>query len=438
MKSAKSTNLEHYTMKSIEVTVDVVIAGGGTAGHVAAIQAARTGVTTSVIEAGSMLGGTMTSGGVYMPNHFFSPHGPVVQGIPWELYSKAMEIEGLEVPDYRRRRPVESPGHYSYINIPIYAAVAEQEAIQAGVTLHYHEFIAAIKAVGDMWEITSFGRGIQRITKAKEIIDCSGDSDIVRLLGLEVLKSPASQPGALQYKIEGIEYEQVWKEEVQTIYEEAMMSGELQKGDFAYANMEPFKYYLDHGGHNATHIYDADTSDADGQSRANIEGRERMLRMYKFVRNSIPGAERALLKMMAPHAVARETFHTKGEYVITRDDFIQAVDFDDKVCNAFNYIDMHSQEIGCEVEFLESDELLPKVPFRALIPRGSRRITVAGRNVSANRVAFAGIRAQCTCMAMGQAMGAAAALAVQKGVSSREIDGQDIVALTIEHGAIPV
>jgi hypothetical protein len=41
-------------------------------------------------------------------------------------------------------------------------------------------------------------------------------------------------------------------------------------------------------------------------------------------------------------------------------------------------------------------------------------------------------------MAMGQAMGAAAALAVQKGVSSREIDSQDIVALTIEHGAIPL
>ena len=425
-------------MKHIEETVDVVIAGGGTAGHVAAIQAARTGVITSVIEAGSMLGGTMTSGGVYMPNHFFSPQGPVVQGIPWELYSKTKEIEGLEVPDYRKRRPVESPGHYSYINIPVYAAVAEQEAIRAGVILHYHEFIAAIKAVGDIWEIISLGRGIQRITKAKEIIDCSGDSDVVRLLGLEVLKSAASQPGALQYKIEGIEYEQVWKEEVQTIYEEAMASGELQKGDFAYANMEPFKYYLDHGGHNATHIYDANTSDADGQSRANIEGRERMLRMYKFVRKSIPGGERAVLKMMAPHAVARETFHTRGEYVITRDDFFRAVDFADKVCNAFNYIDMHSQEIGCEVEFLEFDELLPKVPYSALIPRGSRRITVAGRNVSANRVAFAGIRAQCTCMAMGQAMGAAAALAVQKGVSSREIQSQDIVALTIEHGAIPI
>jgi ribulose 1,5-bisphosphate synthetase/thiazole synthase len=97
-------------MKSISETVDVVVAGGGTAGHIAAIQAARAGVTTSVIEAGPMLGGTMTVGGVYMPNHFFSPAGPVVGGIPWELYVKSKEAEGLPIPDYRRRRPVESPG----------------------------------------------------------------------------------------------------------------------------------------------------------------------------------------------------------------------------------------------------------------------------------------------------------------------------------------
>ena len=425
-------------MKTVNEKVDVVIAGGGTAGHIAAIQAARAGVSTAIIEAGTMLGGTMTAGGVYMPNHFFNTNGPVVQGIPWELYTKSKEIEGLPNPDYKKRRPVESPGYYSYINVPIYAAVAEEEALKAGVVLHYHEFIAEVKADGNYWEITSFGRGMRRVTKAKEIIDCSGDSDVVRMLGLEVLKSKISQPGTLQYKIEGIEHEQIWKEEVQTIYEEAMRDGTLQKGDWAYANMEPFQYYLNHGGHNATHIYDADTSDADGQTRANIEGRERMLRMFKFVRTSIPGCERATLKMMAPYALARETYHTVGKYLITKDDFFKATDFEDKVCNAFNYVDMHSQEIGCEVEFLESDDLLPKVPFRALIPKGSRRITVSGRNVSANRVAFAGIRAQCTCMAMGQAMGAAAALAVQRGVASKEVSSQDIVALTVEHGAVPV
>jgi len=162
------------------------------------------------------------------------------------------------------------------------------------------------------------------------------------------------------------------------------------------------------------------------------------LRMFKFVSSSIPGCERAVLKTMFPYALARETYRTEGEYIVTKDDFLQATDFPDKVCNAFNYIDMHSQERGCDVFFHESEDLLPKVPFRALIPKNSSRITVAGRIVSADRKALAGIRAQCTCMAMGQAMGAAAALAVKRGVPSREIDSKNIVALTVEHGAVPL
>ena len=129
-------------MKSRHETVDVLIAGGGTVGHVAAIQAARAGAKTSVIEAGSMLGGTMTAGGVYMPNHFFSTEGPVVQGIAWELYTKSKEIEGYPVLDFKKRRPLDTPGYYSYINVPIYAAVAEAETLKAGVAVHYHEFIS--------------------------------------------------------------------------------------------------------------------------------------------------------------------------------------------------------------------------------------------------------------------------------------------------------
>jgi hypothetical protein len=423
-------------LKRIRETVDVLVAGGGTAGHIAALQAARAGVRTAIIEAGSMLGGTMTAGGVYMPNHFFRPQGPVVLGIAWELYTKSKAVEGLPVPDYRKRRPVESPGYYGYINVPIYAAIAEEEALKAGVSLHYHEFVQDVRAVGDLWEVTSVGRGVTRITAAKEIIDCTGDADVVRILGLGTLRDELRQPGTYQYKIEGIEYEQIWEKEVQAIYEEAMAAGVLQKGDFAYPNMEPFRYYLAHGGHNGTHIYDADTADAEGQTRANLEGRARMLRMFRFVTSSIPGCERAVLKMMAPHALARETYRAEGEYIVSRDDFMQATDFPDKVCNAFNYIDLHSQKDGCDVIFHESADLLPKVPFRALIPKGSARLTVAGRIVSAERVALAGIRAQCTCMAMGQAMGAAATLAVQRGVASREISSHDIVALTVEHGAV--
>jgi pyruvate/2-oxoglutarate dehydrogenase complex dihydrolipoamide dehydrogenase (E3) component len=36
-------------MKEIKEKVDLVVAGGGTAGHIAAIQAARLGIKTSVM-----------------------------------------------------------------------------------------------------------------------------------------------------------------------------------------------------------------------------------------------------------------------------------------------------------------------------------------------------------------------------------------------------
>lgn len=51
---------------------DVVVFGGGTAGIPAAIQAARAGARTLLVERNAMLGGTMTLGGVNYPAHFFA------------------------------------------------------------------------------------------------------------------------------------------------------------------------------------------------------------------------------------------------------------------------------------------------------------------------------------------------------------------------------
>ncbi len=423
-------------MKTITETIDVVIAGGGTAGHIAAISAARAGVKTALFEAGSMLGGTMTDGGVFMPNHWHSPTHTVVQGIGWELFNRSKEIEGIRVKPPNERFAGETPGYYSNINVPIYATVAEQAAVTAGVILHYHEFVGEVRADGDFWEVISYARGIKRMTRCREIIDCSGDADVARALGLAYEKAPKRQPGSLQYRIEGIDLQQVWQGEVQKIYEKAMAENRLQKGDWAYFGIYPFLWYLQMGGHNSTHIYDCDTSDADGQTAANIEGRKRMLRMFEFVRKEIPGAERAILKTMFTRALSREGCRVIGEHMITEAEFMRAEKYPDAICNAFNYIDLHNEDNGCDEIFHEKPTLIPTVPFRSLIPKDTRRILVAGRILSADRISFAGIRAQCTCMAMGQAVGAAAALAVKRNIASRDVPIKDIIDLTVEHGAI--
>ncbi|WP_068085619.1 FAD-dependent oxidoreductase [Polycladidibacter stylochi] len=423
-------------MRTVHETVDVLVVGGGTSGHIAAIQAGRAGVKVSLLEASSMLGGTMTDGGVFMPNHWHTPRQAVVQGIGWELFKRSKEIEGLRVKSYQERRAIDTPGYYSNISVPIYATLAEQEAISAGVEIHLHEFVGEVKQDANEWVVTSYARGIKRITHCKELIDCSGDADAVRALNLPVVKADKRQPGTLQYRIEGIDMQQVWQGEVQKLYDEAMEKGELEKGDWAYFGIYPFLWYLQMGGHNSTHIYGCDTTDANGQTAANIEGRKRMLRVYQWVREKIPGAERAVLKQMYTRALSREGARVVGEHIVTLDEFMAATDYEDSICNAFNYIDLHNEDNGCDEIFHESEELIPKVPFRALIPKGTNRLLVAGRILSADRKSLAGIRAQCTCMAMGQAVGAAAALAVKQGKYSRDVAIADILALTIENGAV--
>jgi hypothetical protein len=76
------------------------------------------------------------------------------------------------------------------------------------------------------------------------------------------------------------------------------------------------------------------------------------------------------------------------------------------------------------------------VPLRALIPKGSRNLLVAGRSVSSDRLANSGLRVQASCMGMGQAAAAAAVLAAKGGTTPLEVPLADIHGLLAKHGAI--
>jgi hypothetical protein len=104
------------------------------------------------------------------------------------------------------------------------------------------------------------------------------------------------------------------------------------------------------------------------------------------------------------------------------------------VCYSFYFIDVHT-ESGGEHRFLD-EGVEPTIPLRALVPRGSRHLLAAGRCVSSDRRANSALRVQASCMAMGQAAGAAAALAVSLGVASRDVPIDRLRKLLAAHGAI--
>ena len=98
---------------------------------------------------------------------------------------------------------------------------------------------------------------------------------------------------------------------------------------------------------------------------------------------------------------------------------------------------MHAAKTGIQPKHLKRGTV-PTVPLRALIAKGVRNLLVAGRCISADRVANSGLRVQAACMATGQAAGEAAALAAERGCDVRDVPLAELKRrLVSSHHVVP-
>ena len=77
---------------------DVLVIGGGPAGLCAAIQSARAGAKTALVEKNGICGGTMTFCGINYPGIFDAWGRQIIAGIGWELIEKTMKETGSSLP----------------------------------------------------------------------------------------------------------------------------------------------------------------------------------------------------------------------------------------------------------------------------------------------------------------------------------------------------
>ena len=87
---------------SLTTEADVLVVGGGTAGTIAAIQAARAGAKTLIVERGPQLGGTATTGGVSFPGLFDAWGKQIIAGIVGNWSKKAWSWMAERCPTFRR------------------------------------------------------------------------------------------------------------------------------------------------------------------------------------------------------------------------------------------------------------------------------------------------------------------------------------------------
>jgi hypothetical protein len=173
-----------------------------------------------------------------------------------------------------------------------------------------------------------------------------------------------------------------------------------------------------------------DATDPQSLSDAETAGRRQVREIMAFFRDYVPGAEDVRLLSTASTIGIRETRHVAGEYRLDKDDVIEGRVPSDSVFLCSNSIDLHAggKDKSGTVYMTIRDGDWYGVPYRCLVPQKVEGLLVAGRCVSASSAAAAAIRVMPPCMAMGQAAGTAAAIAVKSGTAPRGVAMAELVA----------
>lgn len=127
---------------------------------------------------------------------------------------------------------------------------------------------------------------------------------------------------------------------------------------------------------------------------------------------------------LAPKIGIREARRIKGEYVLNERDLTNGVQHDDKIADAHYAFDVWGMKIDEKLKHIPPYG----IPYRSLIPLNTEGLLLAGRIISATRIAHSSLRVQPICSNIGEAAGTAAALAVMYKTNVRSIDIKELQA----------
>jgi hypothetical protein len=360
---------------------------------------------------------------------FYAWGKQVIGGIGWELVTEVVKLNDDTLPDFSIPFGQDQWKQQIRLNGYLYALLAEEKCLKAGVYIRYYETPVDVQFKDNNWEVETIGKGTHTKITCNQLIDCTGNAALTSLAGYTVLRESEIQPGTLMFRIDGYDFGSLDLKMIRSRYDDEIKKGRLKEEDFRN-NIE---HLLRNAGDNVMHVADADSTTSESNTISNIYGRNSLLTTLRFLRE-LPGCEKIRLVSMQPETGVRETFRIDGVYQITRDDYISGKVFNDAVSYSFYPIDLHHKN-GVEPKQL-TEGIVPTIPLRALIPKNSQNFIVAGRCISSDRLANSALRVQASCMGMGQAAGAAAALASKLKTSPLKVPINQIKSLIADNSGI--
>jgi hypothetical protein len=419
---------------------DVVVVGGGPAGISAAVSAARNGASVTLLERYPYVGGLAAGGMVLVLDDMINELEITVRGICMEMIERMKswdlcvtptgrdrELDIRDTPEAWRRwaRWGLFDFHTQSMPHPIcFSAAFDPDAFKrasydmlaaSGVKLRTHSWFSSaimeerrIKGV-----ICQTKSGLEAIL-GDVVIDTTGDLDVAASAGAAhtasnfILTTVSRWGGVDTEAAERFEFEE--PDKFKLIDHEAKR---LIGGCWSFWWLKtplPGVVWL-----NCPHMPNLSGLKTEDLTKAEIEGRNRITRLLDFAREKLPGFEKAHIVDFAPQTGVRQTRLLEGEYVVTKDDVMSRRHFADTICRGRDYY----------------------TPYRAMLPKQIEQLVVAGRHYSATPQAQKASREIPPCMAMGEAAGVAAAVALNSGRLVRDVDIEAVRRQLRSQGADP-
>ena len=376
---------------------DVIVCGAGSAGFCAAVAAARMGAKSALVEKYNTPGGILTVLGNNSIDQFNNPFiqdkKMVITGIGWEFALRLHKEGYARIPDMNA--PRENHEQYGVKVNPVAAAkIMDDMLLESGVELYYGQSVVDARTENGKIEsiLISTKSGLKEL-KAKVFIDCTGDGDLAAFAGAEFMAGNGQgtfQPGTLRF----------------------------------YPAVDAEDKILNYGD-NKNHVR-LNTTDSDSITQSEIASRKMIFEQMK---------NGARIMAVAPAVAPREGRRIVGRSVMNVDDYYNGKVFEDSVCYSYWFVDIHREGQAAYIKYITHDKT-PTIRLSSMISKDIDNLMMAGRCVSSDRETNSSLRVKASCMAMGQAAGTAAAIAVREGVDAAQVPADMVKQALDESGAI--
>lgn len=450
---------------------DVVVCGGGPGGFPAAIAAARHGACTLLIERYGFMGGLATAGLVapILAHTASEAHTPIVEGILREV-TERMHALGC-APSWE-----EATQEWGIrFDAEALKIVIDEMCQEAGVTLLLHSMIVGVVKGGDtaatnppIDAVIVENKSGRQAVRGKVFIDATGDADVAHradartTFGRAYDSCPESM-GSFFHLAGFTEVDEAREAELRQQVEREMEDGRFRFYGVGFLSKR-CAYHGDHAAANMTR-FGGDSTDAKTLTEAELSVRRNVWELTRYLRATAPEFADAYVQQTSPQVGPRESRQIVGPYALTGDDIRAGRKFDDAIARGSWWIDIHCPRgntypvhlctadcpMGADCDYWAAEhehmpasrrDLMPPqgdwydIPYRSLLSVSVPNLLSSGRCISATHEGMAGSRVMGTCVAIGQAAGTAAALAVQEGAFPGQVDVQRLRALLRQDGQL--